>query len=68
MFNRIMSVAILILVACNMALCIYTLKQVDTVFKRLDTVFHTVSDDAEENYKFRRAINSKLVEMLEKLP
>lgn len=68
MFNRIMLVAILILVACNIALCVYTLKQVDTVYKRLDTVFYTVSDDAEENYKFHRAINAKLVETLEKLP
>ena len=68
MFNRIMLVAILILVACNMALCVHTLKQVDKVYERLDTVFYSVSDDAEENYKFHRAINAKLVEMLEKSP
>ena len=68
MFNRIMLVAILILVASNIALCVYTLKQMDKIYKRLDTVFYIVSDDAEENYKFHKAINSKLVETLEKLP
>ena len=65
--NKIMLVAILILLACNIALCVYTLTQVDRVYKRIDTVFHIVSDDAEENYKLHKAINSKLVEIQEKL-
>ncbi len=68
MSNKIMLVAILILVACNITLCVYTLAQVDKVYKRIDTVFYIVSDDAEENYKLHKAINSKLVEIQEKLP
>lgn len=75
MSNRIVLVAILILIACNIALCVYTLTEVDKVYtevdkvyKRIDTVFYIVSDDAEENYKIHKAINSKLVEIQEKLP
>ena len=68
MSNRIVLVAILMLIVCNIALCVSTLTEVDKVYKRIDTVFYIVSDDAEENYKIHKAINSKLVEIQEKLP